>query len=233
LLSALLEKQGLAFNEAQLSFLGRHLSFVLAPSCGVRLTALRDYSEAEQLHLLDSLLVMPELQAAPSGALLDLGTGGGFPGVPLAIAARRQTTLLDSSQKKIRALQEFFAKEPDFASQFTFVALRAEEWTLQKPAAYSVVVARALASLPALVELAAPLLSFGGHFIALKGNPEEEEIQRGDDAAELVGLRQISRRNYVLPLNKEQRCALVYERYAESRRLLPRRSGQAQQRPLA
>jgi len=236
-LQELLESLDIALDKDSCSFLERHLDYVLETNDAVRLTAIVERGEAERLHVTDSLLVLPELAAAPPGPLLDIGSGGGYPGIPLSLASDRETDLLDSVQKKARAIQAFLVSEQESGSlpmsAIGSLGLRAEELALERPAYYGAVVARAVASLPALVELSAPLLRMQGHLIALKGRRDDEELKRGKQAAEIVGMRFIGEREYVLPGGEEQRCVIVFERAKESSIELPRRPGRAQKKPLA
>lgn len=195
------------------------------------LTRIHDSGSAVRLHLLDSLSVVPEVAAAPRGRLLDIGTGGGFPGVPLALATKRQTVVLDSSQKKIRAVSTALVDAR--IGHVDAVAARAEEYARANPAAFAVVVARAVAPLAALAELAAPLLMAGGHAVFLKGLPDGAELDAGATAASLLGLRQMRVRELELPGGGEHRVIIAYEKTGAPAIALPRRTGLAQKRPLA
>jgi 16S rRNA (guanine527-N7)-methyltransferase len=95
------------------------------------------------------------------------------------------------------------------------------------------VTARALSSLPSLVELASPLLREGGILVCLKGRPDEEEIARGDAACVKCGMRRTDIITVEVPGLEAARAILVYERRGVSRTPLPRRNGMAQRQPLA
>ena len=237
MLSELLEMSDIDLDKEGVSFLECHLAYVLEANDAVRLTAIVEREEAERLHIIDSLLALPELVVAPPGPLLDIGSGGGYPGIPLAIASGRETDILDSVQKKARIIQIFLSekqKEHDESiPHIQSLGLRAEELALERPAYYAAVVARAVASLPALVELATPLLRMGGPLIALKGRRDAEEVERGVKAAQKLGMQLKSERQYLLPVGGEKRSIVVFERIATAERELPRRPGKAQSRPLA
>lgn len=138
----------------------------------VNLTAIRDPNEMISGHLLDSLVATPLLQGE---TVLDVGTGAGFPGLPLAIVEpKRQFTLLDSNNKKIMFAQH--AAGLLGLDNVSAVKGRAEDYA---PAhGFDTVIARALATLPRLVEIAGHLLREGGVFVALKGRYPAEEIQK-------------------------------------------------------
>ena len=228
-----LKDNDIVLQEDALQFLYRHLDYVLATNSSIRLTAIHSKEEGERLHILDSLMVLPEVVSAPEGRMLDIGTGGGYPGIPLALAAERSVDLLDSVQKKARAIEDFVKKDYKGSLELRALGERAEELALSKPAYYSVVLARAVSSLPALVELSSPLLMLGGRLIAHKGSFDEEELKRAVAVADITGMRYLSKREYELLGGDEQRTVYVFEKSGESSIDLPRRSGRAQRKPLA
>lgn len=211
-----------------------HLKAVLTYNQTKNLTSISDLAAGKVLHIEDSLAILPEVEKAPSGALADLGSGAGYPGIPLALATGRQTTLIEANKKKAAFLQGF-VNDNDLADQVTVTELRSEELAQTHAGSFAVVTARAVAELPVLLELAAPLLSEGGHFVAMKGRPEESELLRGNQAAEKLCFSLVSKRSYSLgdQENKQQRCVLVYEKRGQSSFTLPRRPGMAAKRPLA
>lgn len=136
------------------------------------LTAIREEAKLVTHHLLDSLAVLPHL---PAGRLLDVGSGGGFPGMPVGIAhARRQVTLLDSNHKKgtflRQAVMELELDNVDVAVE------RIEDHRPSQP--YEAVISRAFSDLADFVNLAGPSASREGSLIAMKGVHPHEEIER-------------------------------------------------------
>lgn len=229
-------REGLATLGIQLSpsreeQLLAYLASVLRWNADLNLTRIVEPREAVRLHLIDSLTALPEVNAGPVGDVLDIGTGGGFPGVPLAMASGRRTTLLDSVAKKAAATQRAL-DETGFHGART-LAVRAEDLAQTEPGRFSVVVARAVAPLPALLELAVPLLCAGGRLVALKGDPLPQELDAGRVVAEMLGMSLVEARRVVLPSGGESRTILAYVKTGESRVRLPRRVGMAQKRPLA
>ncbi|MCL2818167.1 MAG: 16S rRNA (guanine(527)-N(7))-methyltransferase RsmG [Actinomycetia bacterium] len=208
-----------------------HLQWVLHTNKTHNLTAITDRDQAWRLHVLDSLALFPEVEAAPEGALLDIGSGGGFPGVPLGVVSGRETVCLDSVQKKAHALEDFLRSDKRFHS-IRSVGMRAEELALQQPEHYAIVTARALSELSSIVELASPLLMQGGVCLCMKAQLSEEEIAAGDVAAEQCGLIRKQIRNYTVEGDERTRCIVEYVKVAQPRRDLPRRVGVAQKRPL-
>lgn len=232
-LSGMLSEAGVELDPAAAVHCVDYLEAVITKNESVNLTAVSDFDAALRIHLVDSLMVLRELVDAPPGPLLDLGSGGGFPGVPLALASGRETTLLDSVRKKTQAVDECIAQVPSPGLNASALWGRAEEVAIEKRRCYSVVTARAVAELPILVELASPLLRVGGRLIAMKGDLADDEASRGEAAASIVGMRFVERRRYKLPQGGESRTAVVYEQTGEGRVKLPRRVGMASKRPLA
>jgi 16S rRNA (guanine527-N7)-methyltransferase len=221
---------GAEMTPAGAEILAAHARWLIATNRDLNLTAITAPGDVLRLHVQDSLVALPEVLAAIKGPMLDLGTGGGYPGIPLAVVTGRQTTLLDSTTKKTIALDAFLASHPCACGT---AAERAEVHGTTHAGAYAVVLARAVAELPALIELASPLLMVGGVLVALKGVLGGEELARGERVAEMVGMRQDSARVTCLPGEGEARTVVVFKKAGESRVPLPRRPGQAQKRPLA
>ena len=209
-----------------------HLDEVLEKDKKTNLTGIKDREAGKVFHILDSLAVLQELNSAPKGELVDLGSGAGYPGIPLAIVSGRKTTLIESNNKKAQFLSDF-VNEHALGEQITVVSQRSELLEQKHRENYAVLTMRAVASLPSILELAAPLLMPGGHFIALKGNLSEEEFERGEKASSLLGMKLLEKRKYEISEEHSKRCVLTYERLAERGPIVPRRPGMATKRPLA
>lgn len=168
----------------------RYVALLLEANARLNLTRVVEPEAIARLHLLDSLAALDLLDAAGGKAAVDLGSGGGVPGIPLALARPDvRWTLVDSVGKKADALRGFV--EALGLSNVTVLAERAEVLG-RSPAhreRHNFVAARACASLPVLVELALPLLAIGGTLLAWKGplNDEDDEVQRGRAALALLG----------------------------------------------
>jgi 16S rRNA (guanine527-N7)-methyltransferase len=165
------------------------------------LTAITKREDMVTHHLLDSLAVSPELQGT---TIADVGTGAGFPGLPLAVLnPERRFTLIDSAGKKIR-----FVSHVAHALGLTNVeALHVRVESLRPENPFDTVVTRAFAPLPEMLEKVAPLCGPATHVLAMKGKWPREEI-----AAIPVGWHVVRSRDLVIPGLKESRCAIVLTR---------------------
>lgn len=214
----------------QQALLDLHLELILQENKISNLTRITDWDQGQLLHIEDSLLGLPEFERAPEGRYADIGTGGGFPGIPLAIVSGRETLLVDSVAKKTRALDKIIDRLGLTERVATYTG-RTEELATEQPEAFSVVTARALSSLPSLLELAAPLLCLGGELICYKAALDEEELEQANKLEEKLGMKLVSSRQALLSDGETNRTILVYEKVAEPRVSLPRRPGMAQKRP--
>lgn len=205
-----------------------YLNKVLEVNESINLTRVTDIQQAILLHLEDSLTVYEEFCDSPNGLYADLGSGGGFPGVPLALASGRKTLLVDSVKKKMAAVNHIL-EDMHLTDLITTCDLRAEELALEKANEFSVITARALTSLPSLMELASPLLRQGGTLIALKSKEENEF--NNSQLENKLGLRKIKERSYFLSDQETYRVVYMFEKYKNPEVKLPRRPGMAQKRP--
>jgi 16S rRNA (guanine527-N7)-methyltransferase len=188
ILEAGLEALGLDLDARILAVIDGHVRLLLAWTTSVNLTAIRDPEGAARLHVLDSLAAVALIRARGARALLDIGSGGGFPGLPLAAAVPVDRALLvDSVGKKVAFLEAAIA-----ATGLDGIAAgKARAESLARDAvhrgAWPVVTARAVAALAELVELALPLVAPGGVLIAWKREPLAAELQAAAPA--LAALR--------------------------------------------
>lgn len=224
-----LGQHGIAVNDGQSSALARHAEMVLEANREFNLTRITNPADVLTLHILDSAVVVAAVAAAPAGPLADLGSGPGYPGLVAAILSGRTTVLVESVRKKASFLERVAAEiDVDVA----VYADRAEELARERGGSFACVMARALAPLPSVVELAAPLLIDGGRLVAMKARLTEDELASGVAAARLCGMRQVELLTHELDATLS-RTLVIYERIGLPIVSLPRRIGLAQRAPLA
>ena len=160
-----------------------------------------------------------------------MGSGAGFPGIPLAIMTGRETLLADSVGKKTRALGSFAAELgiDDIVSTYHG---RIEDLALQQPNHFSLVTARALSSLASLLELASPLLAKGGSLVCYKTHSESEELEHAREIARKLGMEFVSSRGFTLSDGETSRAIIVFRKRCNPSMKLPRRVGMAQKKPF-
>jgi 16S rRNA (guanine527-N7)-methyltransferase len=170
-LSVGLRRLGLALAPAQVETLGILLDELADWNTRLNLTAIREPAECVDKHLLDSLAVRPLLKGL---AIADVGSGAGFPGLPLAIAdPDRRFTLVESTGKKAGFLRHIVTRLD--LPNVEVVPLRAESYKPPRP--FDSVIARALGPLAQFVRVAGHLAGRGGRLLAMKGKVPEDEIQ--------------------------------------------------------
>ena len=170
----------LGIDDPTSSSLSRFVDLLTETNRKFNLTAIRDREEVWSRHILDSLRLLPHLPADAT-SLLDVGSGGGLPGLPIAIARPDlAVTLLEATKKKARFLDE--ARATLDLSAVAVVNARAEDLDRRHRNRFDVVTARAVAPLPVLLELTIPFTRIGGVVLAMKGTRVDEEVQRCDRA---------------------------------------------------
>lgn len=208
--------------------LKRHLELVIEANKTTNITRISTWEEGMLLHVEDSLVGLPEVMDAPAGRMADIGSGAGYPGIPLAIESGRQTLLADSVGKKTAILSSMV--ETLGLENVEVYTGRIEDLAHEKPAAFTVVTARALAQLSILMELASPMLQEGGRLVCYKANVSDEELQHALSLQEQLGMKHVSDRTVMLGDNC--RRIICFEKTGRPKIKLPRKVGMAQKRPL-
>ncbi|WP_301859233.1 16S rRNA (guanine(527)-N(7))-methyltransferase RsmG [uncultured Megasphaera sp.] len=198
----------------------------------MNLTAITDDEGVAVKHMIDSLSCY-DAACFPEGAsVLDLGTGAGFPGLPLLIyRPDLQVTFFDSLNKRLTFLQGLTEKMGLPAS---FLHGRAEDMAHQKEyrEAFDVVTSRAVARLPILAEWALPYVRQGGYFISLKGAQYEEEVAASKGALQILGAVVAEIRPVHLPGMDDTRAVIYMKKIKGSPKKYPRKPKAAARQPL-
>lgn len=211
--------------------LENYAEFLVAYNEKVNLTAITDGEGILKKHFLDSLLLhgMCAELFPEGGKVLDIGSGAGFPGVPLALVRQDlEITLLDSLNKRIVFLEQLCER---LGLHYRAIHGRAEQCA--KNAAFreqfDVVTARAVAAMPMLAEYSLPFVKIGGHWIAMKG--PNEEIVPALQAIRVLGGELVTTHQYCLP-DGEERVIYVVKKTKATPTKFPRNSGQIKANPL-
>lgn len=220
---------GLSVSPAQVELLASHLEMVLSANTEFNLTRI-ERRDSVALHVLDSCAAASLMGLAPDGRFADIGSGAGYPGIPLCVLSGRHCDLIESVGKKAAFLERVVR---DLRLDATVHGTRAEIVAVDRPEAFSAVTARAVSALPSLVELAAPLLKKGGLLLCMKAAPDTSEIERGRAAAAVCGMVEQEIVAVDVPDGQFRRLVVIYRRSGEIRTKLPRRPGVAQHKPLA
>lgn len=216
----------------QLHAVTRFVELVLETNRSLNLTRIVEADEMAIKNVLDSLAPL-RLSWPSRQKCLDLGTGAGFPGIPLAICQPQWSwILLDSLRKRLRFLDQ--AAESLGMVNVATLHARAEDvgQAADHRESYDLVVSRAVASLPVLLELGTPLVKVGGVFAAYKGAEVEAELESASRAMEILKVSLERVFPLELPLGMGGRTILLFRKEAPTPSAYPRRAGIPEKRPL-
>jgi len=227
------QQLGLRLSRAQLSALELYERELLDWNTRFNLTAIRDPQEIHIKHFLDSLTCLAAMREPPLGKLVDIGTGAGFPGIPIKIIHPKvQLTLVESVGKKATFCRHV-VKILNL-QEVEVVQERAETLghNLDYREHYDWAVARAVAILPTLAEYMLPLVRVGGSMLAMKGESGLAEAHSAEHALRVLGghLRQLM--PVTLPGVAEERYLVVIDKVAATPHAYPRKIGVPAKRPL-
>lgn len=223
------EQFNISVTEDEAEKLDRYCELLIEKNKHLNLTSITDPDEVLVKHILDSL-VCADLSYI-KGRVADVGTGGGFPGVPLKIHHPEcDVTLIDATGKKLNFIREACS---ELGIVINNVHGRAEELgRKQYRGEFDTVVARAVASLPVLCELCIPLVRTGGYFIAMKGSEGETELKAAAKAINMLGGSVSELINLELPDASGSRSIIVIKKYKNTPETYPRGGSIIQKKPL-
>lgn len=233
--SELIEKSrrlGIEIQQEQADKFQIYLDTLLEWNKKINLTAITDPHEAVVKHFVDSLTILKTVEL-PRGKIIDVGTGAGFPGVPLKIMRPDiELTLLDGLNKRLNFLR---ALSNQLGFDAEFVHLRAEEAgkKAEMREKYDIVTARAVAQLNVLCEYCIPLVKMNGCFIAMKGPGMDTEIAEAKKAIQLLGCKADKVEKIVLPdEEKSERNLAVIRKYQFTPKAYPRHGNKISKSPI-
>lgn len=228
----MMEALGFPADEEKAAKLTEYNAMVIAMSKKVNLTGIKDVDESLIKNVYDSLTVYDAKYFPEKGKVLDLGTGAGFPGVPLAILRPDMLfVLVDSIQKKLTFVED--ACKNLGIKNVKCVHMRAEEGGRRRKTreAFDVVTARAVKAMPIISEWALPFVKVGGVFAAMKGPGAMEEMKQAGKILRELHAELSEKKEFELP-GGDKRCILYLKKTAPCPKTYPRKVGIAEKKPI-
>ena len=224
---------GITLTEKQYEQFDKYYELLVEWNKVMNLTGITEYEEVNEKHFIDSLSIVKVIVVNKVNSVIDIGTGAGFPGIPLKIAfPHLKITLLDSLNKRIKYLntvieelglediQTIHGRAEDFA--------RKEEHREQ----YDLAVSRAVANLSTLSELCVPYVKVGGMFIPYKSGEIEDEVKEAQTAIKVLGGKQKEIVKFTLPGSDINRSFVKIDKVKNTGKKFPRKAGLPGKEPI-
>lgn len=224
---------GLQLTSRQIAAMDTYYRLLLVWNEKINLTAITEPHEVAVKHMIDSLSCYREEVFTAAARVVDVGTGAGFPGIPLKIfQPELELTLMDSLNKRLNFLRE--VADSLGLQGVALVHARAEEAGKNKQhrEGYDIAVSRAVARLNVLCELCLPLIKVGGWFIALKGAQYEDEVREAAKALTVLGGKVADIRPVSLPGLADKRAVIYIKKVTATPPSYPRKAGTPEKKPL-
>ena len=228
------EKLGITLNDTQKNQFIQFYEYLVEKNKVMNLTGITEFQEVLVKHFLDSLACVKAVDMSKVNRIMDIGTGAGFPGVPLKIAfPHLEACLLDSLKKRVNFLEENFQLLK--LENITAIHGRAEEFAKNKAyrETYDLCVSRAVSNLATLSEYCLPYVKTGGFFISYKSGTVQEEVEQAQKAIKILGGRIQDVVYFQLPDSEIQRSLVVIEKVKATPGRYPRKAGTPLKEPLS
>ncbi len=227
------EELGIALNDTQKQQFIAFYEYLAEKNKVMNLTGITEFQEVLVKHFLDSLACVKAVDMTKVSKIMDIGTGAGFPGVPLKIAfPHLEACLLDSLKKRVNFLEETFALLK--LENITAIHGRAEEFAKNKAyrEQYDLCVSRAVANLASLSEYCMPFVKVGGYFVPYKSGEIEEELEAGKRAVKILGGEVEGVEKFTLPGADASRSLIRIRKIKGISGKYPRKAGLPTKEPL-
>lgn len=224
---------GIELDAHQLEQFMQYYELLIEWNSFMNLTAITEFDDVMKKHFIDSLTIVKACNLQEKLSVIDVGTGAGFPGLPMKIAfPQLKVTLLDSLNKRVKFLNEVISKLG--LTGIEAVHGRAEDFA--KPGQlrehYDICVSRAVANLSTLSELCLPFLKIGGKFISYKSEKAMEELPGAKHAIYLLGGEISQQESFLLPDSDINRNLVVIDKIKQTPKKYPRKAGLPAKEPL-
>jgi len=228
-----LNQLGLSLKKQQFEQFYQYYEMLMEKNKVMNLTAITEYEEVIHKHFLDSISIVRWEAFQKKSSIIDVGTGAGFPGIPLKIAfPDLQIVLLDSLNKRINFLKEVINELK--LTKITAIHGRAEDFA-RKPEyreQFELCISRAVANLSVLSEYCMPFVQVGGYFVSYKSGKVEEELLQAKKAVSLLNGQVEDTITFLLPETDIERTLVVIRKEERVSVKYPRKSGTATRAPL-
>ena len=225
------KKIEIELNEEQINMFYKYMELLLEWNKNINLTAITETKDIISKHFIDSLTIMKYIKNNQD--IIDVGTGAGFPGLPLKIAnPTLKIVLLDSLNKRVNFLNEVINQNN--LKNIKTIHNRIEQTAREKQyrEKFDIVTSRAVANLAVLAEYMLPFTKIGGKCICMKGAEIEEELENSKNAIKLLGGKIIKIDSFELPKDNIKRNIIIIEKEKNTPNKYPRKPGTPKKEPL-
>ena len=228
-----LEELNIKLEKRQICQFLQYYELLVEWNSFMNLTAITDYDEVIKKHFVDSLSLIKAIDLSKEISVIDIGTGAGFPGIPLKIAfPNLKITLLDSLNKRIKFLNEVIDKLE--LKDINTIHGRAEDFAKDKNyrQSYDLCVSRAVANLSTHSEYCLPYVKTGGKFISYKSEKITDEMNAAKNAINILGGNISGQVDFVLPNSDIYRNLFIIDKIKDTPMKYPRKAGLPSKEPL-
>lgn len=228
-----LQQLHIALSEKQMEQFLQYYELLVEKNKVMNLTAITEFDEVVEKHFLDSVSLTKQMDLHQPLKVLDLGTGAGFPGIPLKIVfPELEITLMDSLNKRVLFLQDVISSLQ--LENIEAVHGRAEEAARNKKyrESFDLCVSRAVANISTLSEYCLPFVKIGGSFISYKSSTIEDELEDGKKGIDILGGKVKDVYKFTLPDSELQRSFVIIEKEKKTPKAYPRKAGTPSKEPL-